>query len=151
MQGNYIYFHLACQAFRCMKIPPDVSAFPLTVETYLLYADPDRMMQVFSNLISNALRYTPERGQITLSSQVQAGNIVLGVRDSGRGIPPEQLPLVFERFYRGDPSRHQEQNESGLGLAIAKSTVEAQGGSISVSSTMGEDAAFTISFPVKRL
>jgi two-component system, OmpR family, sensor histidine kinase BaeS len=118
-------------------------------EMPLLYADPDRMMQVFSNLISNALRYTPEHGQITLSSRVQAGNIVLGVRDTGKGISPEQLPLVFERFYRGDPSRHQEQSESGLGLAIAKSAVEAQGGAISVSSVVGEGTVFTMSFPAK--
>jgi signal transduction histidine kinase len=80
---------------------------------------------------------------------VQAGNIVLDVRDTGRGIPPEQLPLVFERFYRGDPSRYQEQSESGLGLAIAKSAVEAQGGAISVSSVVGEGTLFTMSFPVQ--
>ena len=90
--------------------------------------DPERMEQVLGNLVSNALRYTPEGGTIRLSAEQAEDRLVLGVEDSGSGIPPEVLPHIFERSYRGDPSRSG--NESGLGLAIAKSIVELHGGSI---------------------
>ncbi|MBI3172453.1 MAG: HAMP domain-containing protein [Chloroflexi bacterium] len=90
--------------------------------------DPERMEQVLGNLVSNALRYTPEGGTIRLSADQAEDRLVLGVEDSGSGILPEVLPHIFERSYRGDPSRSG--NESGLGLAIAKSIVELHGGSI---------------------
>ena len=74
--------------------------------------------------------------------------MVLTVRDTGAGIPPDELPRVFDRFYRGDEARQTNEGESGLGLAIAKSIVEMHGGTISVESTLGEGAAFTIALPV---
>jgi two-component system sensor histidine kinase BaeS len=79
------------------------------------------MAQVLGNLLSNALRYTPEGGRITLSAERRAGTVALAVQDSGSGIAPEDLSRVFDRFYRGDASRQQENGESGLGLAIARS------------------------------
>jgi signal transduction histidine kinase len=112
----------------------------------LLRADPDRILQVLDNLLSNALRYTPEQGRITLISQLYDGHIQLSIQDTGLGIDPEHLPHIFERFYRGDSSRHQEQNESGLGLAIAKSIVEAHGGQISAQSTVGEGTTVSMVF-----
>jgi signal transduction histidine kinase len=114
----------------------------------LLHADPDRILQVLSNLLSNALRYTPEQGQITLASRADKNQIILSVQDTGPGIDPEHLPHIFERFYRADSSRHQEQNESGLGLAIARSIVEAHGGNITVQSTLGEGTTISMVFPV---
>lgn len=90
--------------------------------------DPERMGQVLGNLVSNALRYTPEGGEIRLRAEQAEGRLVLSVRDNGSGISPEILPHIFERSYRGDSSRSG--NESGLGLAIAKSIVEAHGGRI---------------------
>ena len=93
-----------------------------------LEIDPDRMQQVLSNLVSNALRYTPSGGRITLAARrADAGHLLLSVQDSGAGIAAEDLPRVFERFYRGDHSR-QEEGASGLGLAIARSIVELHGG-----------------------
>jgi two-component system sensor histidine kinase BaeS len=94
--------------------------------------DPERMEQVLGNLISNALRYTPEGGEIRLTARQLAGRLVLSVADTGSGIPPESLPQIFERSYRGDASRTG--NESGLGLAIAKSIIELHGGRISAQS-----------------
>jgi signal transduction histidine kinase len=86
------------------------------------------MEQVIGNLISNALRYTPEGGQIHLSAKQVKDNLILGIADTGSGISPDILPYIFERSYRGDSSRSG--TESGLGLAIAKSIVELQGGNI---------------------
>jgi two-component system, OmpR family, sensor histidine kinase BaeS len=115
----------------------------------LLYADPDRLLQVLSNLVSNALRHTPDQGKITLTARKDAERVVLSIQDTGSGIEPEHLPHIFERFYRADASRHQNQNESGLGLAITKSFVEAHGGTISASSNPGEGTTITIQLPVK--
>jgi two-component system sensor histidine kinase BaeS len=108
--------------------------------------DPERMEQVLGNLISNALRYTPEGGEVSLSAKLPIdraeGSLIVSVEDNGSGIPPEILPHIFERSYRGDPSRSG--NESGLGLAIAKSIVELHGGSISVTSSLGRGSQFLI-------
>jgi signal transduction histidine kinase len=112
------------------------------------FADPERMIQVLGNLVSNALRYTPPGGQITLSARPRGGAIALAVQDTGAGIAPEALPHVFDRFYRGDPARNQEGDESGLGLAIAKSITEAHGGKIEVESELGQGTTFTVSLPV---
>jgi signal transduction histidine kinase len=103
--------------------------------------DPERMEQVLGNLVSNALRYTPEGGEICLAAQQERGNLILRVKDNGSGIPPDILPHIFERSYRGDPSRSGD--ESGLGLAIAKSMVELHGGSIHAES-LGAGSEFFI-------
>jgi len=110
--------------------------------------DPDRMLQVLGNLVSNALRYTPQNGSITLTAQNSNNQIRLTVKDTGKGIAPEDVPNIFARFYRGDKSRNQATGESGLGLAIAKSIVEAHDGTISVDSTIGIGTTFTIHLPI---
>lgn len=116
----------------------------------LVNVDPDRLVQVLDNLVSNALRHTAAGGQVTLSAAVQDDqqSVVLQVSDTGDGIAVDDLPFVFDRFYRADQSRQRQGAESGLGLAIAKSIVESHGGSISVSSTVGRGATFTITLPV---
>ncbi|MEW5870525.1 MAG: ATP-binding protein [Chloroflexota bacterium] len=110
--------------------------------------DEERMVQVLGNLVSNALRYTSAGGRVTLSAAAQGNFAQLGVQDTGQGIPPEALERVFERFYRGDASRQRGSGESGLGLAIARSIVEAHGGRIEVESKVGEGTRFVIWLPV---
>jgi signal transduction histidine kinase len=107
--------------------------------------DEDRMMQVFGNLLSNALRYTPAGGEIRLSAQRVNGNIIMSVRDNGCGIPEEDLPFIFDRFYRVDKSRT-DAGETGLGLAIVKAMVEAHNGKVWVESKLGEYSRFSIQF-----
>jgi signal transduction histidine kinase len=110
--------------------------------------DVQRLAQVLGNLMSNALRYTPAGGEIILSAEGSNGAVRLHVSDNGAGIPTEDLPYIFGRSFRGDKARRQEEGESGLGLAIAKSLVEAQGGKISVESELDQGTTFTIELPV---
>jgi two-component system sensor histidine kinase BaeS len=109
----------------------------------MVNVDVERMSQVLDNLIQNAFRYTPNGGEVWLGSRVVADQVEITVSDNGKGISPEDLPHVFDRFYRGDKSR-QNSAESGLGLAIAKSIVEAHAGKISVDSQPDQGAKFTI-------
>jgi signal transduction histidine kinase len=109
--------------------------------------DPERIEQVLGNLVSNALRYTPEAGEIRLSASQAVNGVILSVRDNGSGIPPEVLPHIFERSYRGDAAR--QGDGSGLGLSIAKSIIELHGGTIKAASDgPGKGAIFSIFFPV---
>jgi two-component system sensor histidine kinase BaeS len=105
--------------------------------------DVERMSQVLDNLILNAFRYTPPGGKVSLEASAQGKWVKIKVGDTGSGISPEDLPHVFDRFYRGDKARPHN-GESGLGLAIAKSIVEAHGGKIQVESQPGDGTVFTI-------
>lgn len=112
--------------------------------------DPERMMQVFNNLVSNALRHTPAGGQVALTAQMADDYIVFAVRDSGQGIAQEELPFIFERFYRVDPARQEMMGSTGLGLAIARSIVEAHGGTLSATSDgLGHGTTFHIQLPLR--
>lgn len=109
--------------------------------------DTDRMAQVLNNLISNALRYT-HAGEIALGAAAEDGHVTLTVRDTGSGIALEDLPFVFERFYRADKARQRDDStSSGLGLAITRAIVEAHGGTIRVASELGKGTTFTITLP----
>lgn len=105
--------------------------------------DAARIRQVLNNLVSNALRYTPEGGKIVLAAEVVNGRLQLTVTDSGKGIPPDDLPYVFDRFYRGDKARTEGAGESGLGLAIVKSLVTAHGGTVTAVSPPPQQAQGT--------
>jgi signal transduction histidine kinase len=133
------YNHLAAQK----KVALEVLAEPNLPEIRL---DPDRMAQVFGNLISNSLRYTSEGGRIVLAAGLEKDKLAFSVTDNGQGIAAEALPYIFDRFYRADPARTQG-SESGLGLAIARSIVEAHGGSISAESEVGKGTKIRIVFP----
>ena len=115
-------------------------------ELPMLSVDVERLSQVFDNLILNAFRYTSPGGEIVLAARAASGKVSMQVRDNGSGILPEELPHIFDRFYRGDRAR-QQSGESGLGLAIAKSLVEAHHGTITVESALGQGATFTLHFP----
>ena len=111
--------------------------------------DVDHMIRALSNLVSNALHYTPPGGQVTLLARTAPAHAQLIVADTGAGIAPEHLPFIFERSYRADASRQQATGGSGLGLAIVKSLVDAHGGQVKVESTLGQGASFTISLPLR--
>jgi signal transduction histidine kinase len=111
-------------------------------------ADRSRLDQVLMNLLSNAQRHTPGGGTVTLRCWAEGANALVQVADSGPGIPPEHLPYVFERFWRGDRSRDRSRGGTGLGLAIAKGLVEAHGGRIWAESLSGQGAVFTLSLPL---
>ncbi len=117
-----------------------------------LRGDAGRLDQVVSNLMVNALRHTPAGGQIDLRAGAAGGGVQIKVRDTGEGIAAEDLPNIFERFWRGDPSRsHAEGAGGGLGLAIARQLVEAHGGSIQAESTPGAGTTFTVWLPPTQL
>jgi len=106
--------------------------------------DPGRIQQVIANLVSNAVRFSPEGGVVTLSSSVEGDRAVLSVQDEGPGIPESDLPRVFERFYRVDVARSSEGGHSGLGLAISQAIVEAHGGNIRVTRRPSGGCCFTV-------
>jgi signal transduction histidine kinase len=112
-----------------------------------LRVDEGRMNQVFGNLLSNALRYTPAGGCVRLSARAAGGKVTLVLADTGEGIAAEDLPFIFDRFHRADKSRHSETGESGLGLAIVKALVEAQGGTVRAESKVGEGTTILIELP----
>ena len=108
-------------------------------------ADEQRIAQVLFNLMANALRHTPPGGTVTTSAEARDGRVLVSVRDTGTGIPPEDLPHVFERFYRADRSRARATGGSGLGLTIAKQIIEAHGGQIWAQSWLGAGSTFAFS------
>jgi two-component system OmpR family sensor kinase/two-component system sensor histidine kinase BaeS len=109
--------------------------------------DADRLAQVLRNLLGNALRHTPAGRKVTVRVGARNASVIISVADAGSGIAPEDLPHVFDRFYRGDKSRSRRGGGAGLGLAIARQLVTAHGGQISVESRVGHGAVFTILLP----
>jgi two-component system sensor histidine kinase ResE len=114
-----------------------------------LIGDADRLAQVFTNLLDNALKHTSAGGSVTLSASVVAEGVMITVKDSGPGIPAEDISRIFERFYQVDKSRAHAEG-LGLGLAITKEIVEAHGGSVSVESQVGHGAKFRVRLPFAR-
>lgn len=112
-------------------------------------ADRGRIVQVVDNLLSNALRYTDEHGSVMVSVRCEQGDAVLTVADTGIGIGAEDLPHVFDRFWRGEPSRARNTGGAGIGLAIVRELVRANDGRISVASTLGEGTTFTVRFALR--
>ncbi len=112
-----------------------------------LWADGQRVEQVLSNLLGNAIRYTPAGGTVTLRVTDQGARLLFAVADSGAGIAPDDLPHVFDRFYRADASRSRADGNTGLGLSIAKQLAEAHGGDITVTSALGAGTTFTVVLP----
>ncbi|MEZ4865899.1 MAG: HAMP domain-containing sensor histidine kinase [Caldilineaceae bacterium] len=125
-----------------------VAATPTTTTPFIIQGDAGRLDQVFSNLVANALRHTPAGGAVTLQLTPQADQVLIRVTDTGEGIAPEDLPLIFERFWKGDRARsHLHNPGSGLGLSIARQLVQAHGGQISVQSRQGVGTTFEIALP----
>jgi signal transduction histidine kinase len=110
--------------------------------------DKARIEQVLMNIMTNAMKYTPEGGAILISCGVAGKNVWVKIADTGVGIPEDDLPHVFDRFYRVDKARSRESGGTGLGLSIAKEIIERHGGIITVTSEIGRGSAFTVSLPI---
>ncbi len=120
-----------------LDLAPDLFAF----------ADPDRVVQVLTNLLTNAVKYTPSGGSVRITTAGGAREVRVQVADTGVGIPEADLPRIFERFYRVDKGRSRVSGGTGLGLAIAKHLVEVQGGRIEVQSEVGRGSTFSFTLP----
>ncbi|WP_313891021.1 ATP-binding protein [Psychrobacillus sp.] len=118
------------------------------IDSLTLLLDEDRMEQVLTNLIDNALRHTPEEGTVTVKLMKEHQTIVIQVMDTGYGIPADDLPYVFERFYKADKARTRGKSGTGLGLAIAKNIIDRHEGHISVESELGIGTSFIIKLPM---
>jgi two-component system sensor histidine kinase ResE len=115
-----------------------------------VYWDEDKIEQVLTNLIDNAIRHTPQEGSVCVYAYHEDQGITLEVQDSGTGIPEEDLPFVFERFYKADKARTRGQSGgTGLGLSIVKHLVHAHGGEVSVKSQLGKGTVFIVHLPLK--
>lgn len=124
---------------RSVTLVPDVRPTPIR-------GDPDRLAQVITNLLTNAIQHTPPEGSVVLGCAAENGTAIVTVSDSGRGIAAEDLPHIFERFYRADRSRSRPEGRTGLGLAISKAIVDSHGGSIEVASSP-QGTVFTLRLP----
>jgi len=133
---------------------PNASRKEITIDTNIppnipdVLADQKRVSQILRNLLNNAINYTNEQGTIFVRIQNTNKHVIISVKDTGEGIAEKHLPYLFERFYRVDPSRSRITGGAGLGLAIVKHLVEAQGGEITVSSTVGIGTEFTFTLPI---
>jgi len=133
------------------KLMAESKRLQLTFVNYgykTLFADEGRLIQVLSNLLNNAFRHSDPDGKIAVKAyNLSDGSTVIEVEDTGEGIPENDLPYVFNRFYRVDNSRQIKEGESGLGLSIVKAIIEAHNGQVDVRSEVGKGTTFTVTFP----
>lgn len=140
--------------------------FEPNIEVPPVCADPKELRRVLSNVVENAIKYTPDGGRIVLSAINEDGHVIISVTDNGRGIPPEDMPILFDKFHRGRPVRHSEATRNatsdaefledadvsgvGLGLYLARNVMEQMGGRITVRSEVGRGSTFNLHLPVWR-
>ncbi|MET9325542.1 HAMP domain-containing sensor histidine kinase [Tsukamurella sp. NPDC003166] len=135
---------LVVEAGQGPAVPGPGTPGPGTVD---LTGDRDRLHQVITNLVSNALRHTPDDASVRVRVAAEAGAVVLSVADTGEGMDPDEAARVFERFYRTDSSRSRGSGGAGLGLSIVQGIVERHGGTVTVETAPGEGATFTVRLP----
>jgi signal transduction histidine kinase len=133
--------HVAQAAEKSLRLRLDLRE----VETQVV-CDRERVLQVFSNLVGNAIKFTPEGGEIILAGSRTEEQVLFRVKDTGPGIPAEHLPHLFDRFFQVNPAHR---NGMGLGLSIAKALVDAHGGVLSVESTVGQGTSFSFTLPLQ--
>lgn len=133
-------------AARAAGVELSCSALPVRVR-----GDSTQLAEVFSNLISNAIRYNQSGGHVEVALHQINGSAVLTVTDDGAGIPEQALPFVFDRFFQVDPARSRKSGGAGLGLALAQRIVRAHGGDIAVASRLGAGSTFTVTLPAQRV
>ncbi|ATY14350.1 sensor histidine kinase [Amycolatopsis sp. AA4] len=148
VDANTLLTHLAAaHAPRAEAAGVSLSVPPM--ENPAITADPVRLRQALDNLVSNAIRHTPPGGSVTVTASRRDNEASFEVADTGTGIAPEDLPRVFDRFWRADPSRSRVSGGSGLGLAIVRKLAEAHGGAVTAASTPGKGTTFTLRFPAQ--
>jgi len=136
-----------CELFETTVEDKELSLGCDMTEKLYIDGDPRLIQRLFANLMDNAVKYTPSGGEITVAAEKDGkGYVTVRVQDSGIGISPEELPRIFERFYRGDTSRSEA--GAGLGLSLAKAIARAHGGDITVTSQPGQGSIFTVTFPL---
>ncbi len=134
----------ACELFRPVADEKKIDLAVNLPETLLFQGDIKKMQRIVTNILENAIKYTPEQGTVTVSAAAHRGQVQIVFKDSGIGISEKDLPHIFERFYRCDRSRSQ--GGVGLGLSLAKAFAKSMQGQIKVDSTMGKGSLFTVSF-----
>ncbi|WP_455662658.1 cell wall metabolism sensor histidine kinase WalK [Pradoshia sp.] len=145
------YFHRVIDRFEMTKSRNVTFKRLIPEESIGVEIDEDKITQVLDNIISNALKYSPEGGQVTFKLQVIGPNIEVSIRDEGMGIPKENVSRIFERFYRVDKARSRKMGGTGLGLAIAKEMIEAHKGQIWASSEEGKGTTIFFTLPYEPL
>lgn len=120
----------------------------VTLEPVTIKLDRPALTKILHNLLANALKFTPSGKQVTVNARRLDSSVIIEVHDQGIGISAQDLPCIFERFYRADPSRNRESGGFGLGLTIVKELVEAMGGTIEAESVVGEGSTFRVRFPI---
>ncbi|MDT8902538.1 sensor histidine kinase [Anaeroselena agilis] len=139
----------AAGQFRPLAAQKGVAIGVTAEDNVLLAADRERLQQLLVILLDNAVKYTPAGGSVSLTCRRQAGQAILTVADTGVGIPPEDVPRIFDRFFRGDRARSRGEGGAGLGLAIARWIVESHGGKIRAESVVGAGTKIIVTLPVK--
>lgn len=133
--------HVRALAFAA-GLTVEIDAEPVTIQ-----ADRDRLLEAATHVLTNAVRYNVPDGSVNVSVRTSGPLAVLAIRDSGIGIPPDDLPHIFDAFFRGDPARSRDTGGAGLGLAVARAVVEQQGGTISCESTPGQGTTIEMIWP----
>ncbi|MDQ1143414.1 two-component system sensor histidine kinase VicK [Bacillus sp. SORGH_AS 510] len=148
---NFVdFYHRIIDRFEMSKEQKITFKRKLPNHAIFIEVDEDKMTQVLYNIISNALKYSPEGGQVTFSIKEEESRIIVSVKDQGVGIPKENIEKIFDRFYRVDKARTRKLGGTGLGLAIAKEMVNAHGGSIWATSEEGKGTTISFSLPYER-
>ena len=152
VQGDIIVFlRRLCESLHSLAELKGVDfQFTTKVERLIMDYDPDKLTKIVSNLLSNAIKFTPKGGRVETIVYPEESNLLVCVKDTGRGIPNDQLPFIFDRFYQADVSANPQNIGSGVGLALTKELAKLLGGSIYVESQLGEGAAFFLQLPVRR-
>ena len=135
----------ACEIFRPMAEDKQIAIKMSSPDNIYFRGDRRKAQRIVTNLLENAIKYTPDRGTVTVSVRKDNGRVDLIVEDTGIGISQEELPRIFERFYRGEKSRSD--SGIGLGLSLAKAFAVSLGGAITAQSTLGKGSTFAVSFP----
>jgi signal transduction histidine kinase len=140
----------ACELMETVAEDKGLSLACETPETLPLVGDPRMIQRILANLLDNAIKYTPSGGSVRVSlSAIDGGEVLVTVQDTGMGIPSDDLPHIFERFYRCDQSRTEP--GTGLGLSLARALARAHQGDVTVTSTVGQGSTFTLTLPKTRI